>query len=104
MTEALTSVTGRTITRPITSVAGSRIDDVYGEDGEDGDEDADESTTMSSRPFYSLVFRPLHTPVEKKGTPQLRPTHPRRTEVWLIAAGGGGTGVVWLIADQELDL
>ena len=42
MTEALTSVTGRTITRPITSVAGSRIDDVYGVDGEDGDEDADD--------------------------------------------------------------
>ena len=42
MTEALTSVTGRTITRPITSVADSQIDDVYGEDGEDGDEDADD--------------------------------------------------------------
>ena len=42
MTETLTSVTGRTITRPITSAAGSRIDDVYGVDGEDGDEDADD--------------------------------------------------------------
>ena len=77
---------------------------VYGEDGDDGDEDADESTTTTSRPFYWLVFRPLHTPVEKKGTPQLRPTHSRITEVWLIAAGGGGTGVVWLIADEELEL
>ena len=56
MTEALTSVTGRTITRPITSVAGSRIDDVYGEDGEDGDEDADEVTTTTNHPFYFLLF------------------------------------------------
>ena len=52
MTEALTSVTGRTITRPITSVAGSRIDDVYGVDGEDGDEDEDESTTYNDEPSF----------------------------------------------------
>ena len=59
---------------------------VYGEDGEDGDEDADEVTITTSLPFYSLVFRPDSCgPVEKKRTPQLRPTHSRITEVWLIA-------------------
>ena len=86
MTEALTSVTGRTITRPITSVAGSRIDDVYGEDGEDGDEDADDDdddeTTMlaikAMRKFLSQLFRKPRVesrPRRKSTERRTRPQH-----------------------------